>query len=414
MTLKFLFSVLLLSITVAGFSQSTIPSPTHYISQQSYGSNVPLTNSEQWYLYYDANNKQIGSLSESWNGSAWNLWTRSENTNNADGNLLNRTTFNWDATLSDWKLYSRSQRTYNAAGLEITSTEESIDPNTNTLTTTQQFETTYTATQKKSTETRLFFSASATFGSRTLYTYDAQDRVSETISQALQTDGSWKNQNKRTFFYTDADDKEDLVDVRNWDDLATNWATVSEHITYIYLPLVTTVETESIVNGVFTMTSRTTSVYNSDLQLTTNNNEIWNSTTQSLQINNGFDITYNSDKSIKKFKYYYRDFQTAVVFQSLEINYDYGVYTGTQNIAALPDLQVFPNPTNGPLQVQLSTADAAAQPHITVVDAAGALVADLNHVQNGKAFSLENHPKGVYFIRVEAAGGVRVVPVVKN
>ena len=414
MTLKFLFSAMLLSITVAGFGQSTIPSPTHYISQQSYGSNVPLTNSEQWYLYYDANNKQIGSLSEMWNGSAWNLWTRSENTNNADGNLLNRTTFNWDAALSDWKLNQRAQRTYNAAGLLLTWIEESIDPNTNMLAPTQQFENTYTSTQKLSSETRLFLNASSTFGSRTLYTYNAQDRVSETISQGLQTDGSWKNQNKRTFFYTDADDKEDLIEVQNWDDLANNWATVSEQITYTYLPFVTTVETETLVNGVFTVTGKTTSVYNSDLQLTTNNYESWNPTTQALAYNSGFDMEYNTDKSIHKFKYYYRDFQTAVVFQSLEINYDYGVYTGTQNIAALPDLQVFPNPTNGPLQVQLSTADAAAQPHITVVDAAGALVADLNHVQNGKAFSLENQPKGIYFIRVEAAGGVRVVPVVKN
>jgi Secretion system C-terminal sorting domain len=414
MTLKFLVSAMLLSITVAGFSQSTIPSPTHYITQQSYGSNVPLTNSEQWYLYYDANNKQIGSLSESWNGSAWNLWTRSEFTNNADGKLLNRLTFNWDAALSDWKVYSQSQRTYDAAGLELTSTEESIDPNTNMLAPTQQFENTYTATQKLSSETRLFLNASSTFGSRTLYTYNVQDRVSETIAQALQTDGSWKNQNKRTFFYTNADDKEDLVDVQNWDDLTNNWATVSEHITYTYLPFLTTVETETIVNGVFTVTARTNSIYNSNLQLTTNNYESWNPTTQSLEINSGFDLFYNADKSINRFAYYYRDFQTKVVFQSLEILYDYGVYTGTQNIAALPDLQVFPNPTNGPLQVQLSTADAAAQPHITVVDAAGALVADLNDVQNGKAFSLENQPKGVYFIRVEAAGGVRVVPVVKN
>ncbi len=414
MTLKLFVSAMLLCITVAGFSQSTIPSPTHYISQQSYGSNVPLSNSEQWYLYYDANNRQIGSLSEMWNGSAWNLWTRSENTNNADGKLLNRITFNWDATLSDWKLYSQNQRTYNAAGLELTSTEESIDPNTNMLAPTQQFENTYTATQKLSSETRLFLNGSSIFGSRTLYTYNAQDRVLETITQALQTDGSWKNQNKRTFFYTNADDKEDLIDVQNWDDVANNWATVSEHITYTYLPFLTTVETETLVNSVSTVTAKTTSVYNSDLQLITNNYESWNPNTQALEYNSGYDIEYNTDKSIHKFKYYYRDFQSAVVFQSLEILYDYGVYTGTQNIATLPDMQVFPNPTNGPLQVQLSTADAAAQPHITVVDAAGALVADLSHVQNGKAFSIENQPKGIYFIRVEAAGSVRVVPVVKN
>lgn len=414
MTLKFLFSAMLLAITVAGFGQSAIPQPTHYVTQQSYSSDVPLTNNEQWYLYYDANNKQIGSLSESWNGSAWNLSSRSEFTNNADGNLLNRLSFNWDAVLSDWKLTQRAQRTYNAAGLLLTWTEESIDPNTNILAPTQQFENTYTATQKLSSETRLFFNASATFGSRTLYTYNAQDRVSVTIAQALQTDGSWKNQNKRTFFYTNADDKEDLIEVQNWDDLANNWATVSEHITYTYLPFVTTAETETLVNGVFTVTGKITSVYNSDLQLITNNIESWNPTTQVLEYNSGFENEYNTDKSRHKFKYYYRDFQTKVVFQSLEILYDYGVYTGTQNIAALPDLQVFPNPTNGPLQVQLPTADDAAQPHITVVDAAGALVADLNDVQNGKPFSLENQPKGIYFIRVEAAGGVRVVSVVKN
>lgn len=414
MTLKLLISAMLLSITVAGFGQSNIPSPTHYVTQQSYGSNIPLANSEQWYLYYDANNKQIGSLSESWNDSAWRLNTRSERTNNADGKLLNLLTFTWDAALSDWKLTQRTQRTYNAAGLELTSIDEELDANTNTLVTVRQFETTYTATQKKMSETRLYFSGSSAFGSSTNFIYNAQDQISETITQGLQTDGFWKNQNKLTFFYTDADDKQDILDAQLWDDLANDWGNVSEHITYTYLPFVTTEETETLVNGVSKVTAKTTSVYNSDLQLITNNYESWNPTTQALEYNSGFDIEYNTDKSIHKFKYYYRDFQTTVVFQSLEILYDYGVYTGTQNIATLPDLQVFPNPTNGPLQVQLSTADAAAQPHITVVNAAGALVADLSHVQNGKLFSLENQPKGTYFIRVEAAGGVRVVPVVKN
>lgn len=413
MHLKFFFLLLLIPFGGGFFAQNNIPKPTHYIVQSSYSSNIPLSNSEQQYIFFDANGYEIQSNMDTWNGTAWVPFSRTNVTNDAAGKVLERTVHQWDA--GTLKMSSRTIFEYNAAGLTTLQNHWEASPGSTVLEEKWKFITTYTAANQEQSVIRVFYQNGApSFGSQTLTTYDAQNRVDAVISQNLQPDGSWRNSQRRNHIYNDPDNRADRVDIQNWNTALAAWDASASYEIITYQPFVTTTEAYNIVNGVATISTKNTTVYNSDQQITVHNTEIWDNALQGLKLSNGFDVSYNPNKSQRQYRSYYRDFQTGVYFQSLQIDYDYGLYTSVKNTPALPEVQVFPNPVSDILQVQWAS-NATSQPaNLALTDAKGNLIASATGQQESATFSLANQPCGLYFVQVVQGNGVRVVPVVKQ
>jgi hypothetical protein len=81
--------------------------------------------------------------------------------------------------------------------------------------------------------------------------------------------------------------------------------------------------------------------------------------------------------------------------------------TGIQNVSALSNVNMVPNPTSG--LVKIYADDVEGQVVITVMDILGNVVNSFNDISNGtfnKSYDLSNLSNGIYIVRIENAGTI--------
>jgi hypothetical protein len=77
----------------------------------------------------------------------------------------------------------------------------------------------------------------------------------------------------------------------------------------------------------------------------------------------------------------------------------------------ITDMNVFPNPTNGEVNVSLPEN---ASVNVSIFDAQGKLVAEQMNVTNNGKLNISNVTPGVYMVRLTAENAVQTFRVVKN
>jgi hypothetical protein len=77
----------------------------------------------------------------------------------------------------------------------------------------------------------------------------------------------------------------------------------------------------------------------------------------------------------------------------------------------ITDMNVFPNPTNGEVNVSIPESVSV---NVSIFDAQGKLVVEQMNVTNNGKLNISNVTPGVYMVRLTAENAVQTFRVVKN
>ncbi len=403
-------------VAVQQLQAQTIPAPTRAITQGAFNSSLPLANERRETYIRFPDGRSDHSLIETWNPitSSFQLSGADFYAYDANNNNIARYYNSWDA-VNGYTETGNNIRQYNADNLVTLDSSAFIDF-TGTLKPDGVFTYEYSPTKKETLVTRTYYTQSNVYSYRAATAYDALDRVKSILFEQY-------DNNLQTWYSTQ---RYDNIYIGNTDQLDT---------AYIYTPasgtstlelvarqaysypsaLVTQWLTQSKGGTIWITTGRSTITKNSNGQFVSQLYEQFDQAVQTYSPNSGFEIDYNSDKSIDQFRYYLSDFSNNQYYQSTQIDYDYGLYTGTAAPALLDaEVTIMPNPVVNSAQIQLRGNAAEQMAHYALTDVQGHVVAT-GQITGGNAhLSLSGQPSGVYFLRVEQGGAMKVVPVLKR
>ena len=403
---KYFFAAALCISQLLG-AQTAAPEPTSYISQQAQGAGSPLNNFERCFYFRLPNGLLDQFQTDIWDGTQFQYNNTRFHNYDPSGVLIGSVTRKWDATNGYTDLAQESY-TYDPNGNRLSELYERLNTSSNQLELERTVSFTYSATGKVLERTTFQYFNGQNFGSRSVYTYDADDRE-ETLTYQNYNNNAWNNQQRNTYFHNDSDDKVDVLFSDVWSQTVNDW-TPDNRTSYTYQPTVTTALTEVFSNGTWSNYSSSTTNYNADNKVTSY--LVSQYTLQGLSPNNGYEIDYNPDKSLHQFRYYFYDFGNNAYFQSLQIDYDYDTYTGTQSTDLEAEIQVFPNPATDFLRIQ--SADNTDGMHFTVHNTQGQVLAR-GPVRNGSS-TIDCHAfaPGAYFLMLSQNGRSKTVAFIRN
>ncbi len=403
---KYIFAAALCISQLLG-AQNAIPEPTRYISQQAQTSNNSLTNYERCFYFRLPNGLVDQFQTDLWDGTQFNLDNTRFYTYNANGKPTAVVNRKWDPA-NGYTDITRENYTYDANGNSLSESFERLNTTTNQWEVERTVSYTYSTDNKVLERTNFNYFNGQSFGSRQIYTYDTDGREA-TLTYLNYNNNAWSNQQRNTYFYNDADNKVDVLFSDTWSVNTNDWVPASR-TSYGYQPTNTTAYTENFSNGAWSNYNSITTYYNANNQVTKYLVSLY--TPQGLSPNSGYEIDYNPDNSLHQFRYYYKDFSSNLYFQSLQIDYDYGTYSGTRWTDLETKIQVFPNPTTNFLRIEAT--DNTVEMTYTVLDTRGQLVAQ--GTVNGGVGTLDCHdyPTGAYFLTLYQNGRYKTVPFVKN
>ena len=405
--MKKYFFAMALCISQLLNAQNAFPEPTRYISQQSNNPSAGLTNFERCFYFRLPNGLVDQFQTDLWDGNQFNLDNTRFNTYDANNKHTATVIRKWDAT-NGYTDIAREAFTYDANGNRLSEYFERLNTTNNQWEVERTVTYTYSATNKVLERTTFSYYNGQSFGNRSIYTYDSDDREA-TLTYQNYNNNTWSNQQRNVYFYNDADNKVDVLFLDTWSANTNDWVPANR-TSYNYQPTVTASFTEIFNNGTWSNYSSITTNYNANNQVTTYLVSLY--TAQGLGPNSGYEIDYNPDNSLHQFRYYYKDFASNVYFQSLQIDYDYGTYSGTRWADLETKIQVYPNPVTNFLRIEAT--DNTDEMTYTVLDTRGQLVAQGS--VNGGAGTLDCHdyPTGAYFLTLHQNGRYKTVPFVKN
>ena len=403
---KYLFAVALCISQLLG-AQTTAPQPTRYISKQAQGAGSPLNNYERCFYFRLPNGLTDQFQTDLWDGTQFNYDNTRFFTYDPAGKLISTVNRKWDAT-NGYTDLARESYTYDPDGNRLSESYERPNTSTNQWELERMVTFTYSATDKVLERTNFQYFNGQSFGSRILYTYDADDRE-ETLTSQIYSNNTWNNQQRDTYLYSDSDNKVDVRFTDSWSPGLNDWIP-SNRTSYSYQPTVTTIFTEAFSNGTWSNYSSSTTYYNADNKVTSYQLALY--TALGLSPNSGYEIDYNADKSLQQFRYYYTDFSTNAYFQSLQIDYDYDTYTGTQSAELEADIQVFPNPATDFLRIQSS--DNTGDMTYIICNARGQMLTQ-GSVKNGSS-TIDCHSlaSGACFLVLTQNGRSKTVAFIKS
>jgi Secretion system C-terminal sorting domain len=403
---KYFFAASLCISQLLG-AQTSAPEPSRYISKQAQSASVPLNNYERCFYFRLPNGLVDQFQTDMWDGTQFQYDNTRFYIYDPSEVLTGVVTRKWDAT-NGYTDFARESYTYDPDGNRLSESYERLNSSSNQFELERTVSFTYSATGKVLERTTFQYFNSQSFGSRIAYTYDADDRE-ETLTYQNYYNNAWNNQQRNTYLYNDSDHKVDVLFSDVWSETVNDW-TLANRTSYSYQPTVTTALTEVFSNGTWSNYSSSTTNYNADNQVTSY--LVSQYTPQGLNPGNGYQIDYNPDKSLQQFRYYYTDFSNNVYFQSLQIDYDYDTYTGTQSTDLEADIQVFPNPATDFLRIQ--SADHTEGMRYAVHDTQGQVLAQ-GSVRNGSS-TIDCHAfaPGAYFLMLSQNGRSKTVAFIRN
>lgn len=403
---KYLF-MLAIGMSQLLAAQTNAPQPTRYISQQAYSSSVALTNYERCFYFRLPNGLVDQFQTDLWDGTQFTYDNTRYFTYDPDGKLVSTVNRKWDAT-NGYTDYARETYTYDPNGNRTQESAERLHTTTGVWEQERTVSFTYSATGKVLERTNFSYFNGQGYGSRSLYTYDADDRE-ETVTYQNYTNNTWINQQRNTNWYNDPDDKVDVVFNDGWSQTLNDWAPVNR-TAYNYQPTMTVALTEAFSNGAWSNYSSTTTQYNADLQVTFFQFYLY--TPQGLSPNSGYEIDYNSDKSLHQFRYYLTDFSNNVYYPSLQIDYDYDMYTGTHSAQLEADVEIFPNPATDFLHIR--SKDAVEGMRYEVQNIHGQMLAQGTVQEGNSMVDCHTLAPGAYFLLLSQNGRSKTIVFVRN
>ncbi len=411
------FSLLLCGIiAVLQLQAQAIPQPTRAVTQSTFNSSTPLANERRETYFRLPDDRNDHSLTETWDPvtGTFQLSSAQFFAYDANKNNIARYYNSWDA-VNGYTETGRNLRQYNADNL-IALDSSVFKDITGTFKPDGVFAYEYSPTQKETMLWRTYYSQNSVNRYRTSTSYDALDRVESVLYEQFDTNLQlWLNTQRYINFY--AGNTMQLDSVYNFaQSFSPGILELKGRQIYSYPSALITQWLIESKNGItWLRTGRSTTTKNSNDQFVSQLYETYNSGLNEFFPNNGFEIDFNPDKSIIQFRYYLSDFSNDQYYQSIQVDFDYGIYTGTAAPTLLDaEVAIMPNPVVNSAQIQLRGNAAEQMALYTLTDMQGRVVAT-GQISGGNAhLSLSGQPSGVYFLRIEQAGAMKVVPVLKR
>jgi hypothetical protein len=393
-------------------AQVNIPQPTHTVFKTAENPSATLENFAENFSYYDNNGNTYQTQSNNWEAGAWVLANREYYTLNAQGMKTEILRRDWDLATSTLVDAYRFTFGYHPNGQENYRKEESWNTANGLWETQQITATTFASNDKPQEITNEYYTDGlVTFGLRDIYSYDGTDRISEIINQTLDN-SIWTNSEITDYVYNGPDEDFEESHSRLWDVITASWGDVVDQEKQSVTDTQRIILTEIRDSTTFIPSSRTTIDYDVNGQATDYLFEDWNDSTATWKVNRKLEYTFNNDLSISQFKFYITDFETDIFYLSLVSDSDYGIYSvSTKTPALQAKVSILPNPTADFVRVNVE-GDGIS--NITLLDLRGNVLVRTTTAANTANLSLARQPAGVYLLRIEQNGAVKVLPVTKN
>ncbi len=408
-----IFSLSLVLATIFSLSaQVNIPQPTHSVFKIAESPSAMLENFAEQFYYFDNNGNIYQTKSNTWEADTWVLNSREYVTLSAQGVTTEILIRNWDQTTSTLVDASRTTFGYHPNGQENYQKSELWNTATGLWETESITATTFASNDKPQELTYEYYSGVVViYGTRDFFTYDGTDRISETISQTW-VDNMWTNSERTDYVYIGPDEDFDESHLRQWDLITSSWGDVVEQEKQTVTNNQRIVLTEIRDSTTFVPSARNTINYDVNGQETEYIFEGWNDSTSTWTLDRKSEYTYNNDLSISQFKFYLTDFDTDIYYLYLVADFDYGIYpVSTKTPSLQAKVSISPNPTADFVRVNVEGGGIS---NITLLDVRGNVLARTATAANTANLSLASQPAGVYFLRIEQDGVVKVLPVTKN
>ncbi len=393
-------------------AQGNIPQPTHEIAKIAPDPfSIPELNSEGFY-YYNGNGDRYEEKFNRWNGTSWDLSARTYHTLNASGQPILTLQRIWDANTAMLVDNYRTTIGYEPNGFQNFSKRERWDMNQGVWKTEQIDITTYTSNDKVQEGVSQYFTDGIQSGGyRYFYSYDGLNRISQQLTQYWDN-GIWINNTISDYTYAGADENNYVALFRNWDAGSLSWAAVYSRNTQTGTSLQKISLSEVFDGANWVPSTRYTYNYNNDGQEISYFSEDWDETVSFWKTTFKVDYSYNADQSDKDVFVYTRDGATDIFYLWIVVNYDYGSYQVSTNTPSLQsNLSISPNPTSDFVQVSL---EGKGMSTLSLLDIHGKVVVSSTTASNTAQLSLIGQPAGIYLLRVEQNGAVKMLPVVKQ
>lgn len=411
---KFNFSLIALLFGALSIAQTNEPQATRIVRSATYSFAVPLSNESETFYYLRPDRKIDFEETNNWSGT--NFGTRYSHTYhsyNMDGRVVERLQRLWDSAQQTYVDCCREQITYDQSGNPVETVKSNLVGGV--WVKESSYTNTYTPLGDVLSQTWYYYKpdGSANTGYRWFNTLDTSYRATESVNQEYQN-GNFVNQSRTVFQYIDADKVADYQEISYWNTNNNTWYPVSERITRTATPQQVVVLSERNNGSSWNPTNQVTTDYDSNGLITSFLSEQWEAATQSFRALYGGERMYNADMSLHRYKGYQKDFQTGTYFQTLQLDYEYGLYTSAQTPVLQVEAAIFPNPTTDRLEVRLKhSMDDNTRFNYTLTDGNGRVVERHTHVGAYAVFSMQQLSAGIYFLQVEDQGAVKTLPVVK-
>ncbi len=409
--MKFLFSTFL-AFSTTFLAAQNIPEHTLRTSKTTASLTVALADFQRQFRYFDANKNLIQTRTDLFQNGAWATVTNSFYELAPNGKPSQIFVRRWDAATATETETQRFVYEYDAAGNVVFDSSSSFQMS-NGLWLPSSRKISFWSPLNKLLfyESVIFSNGAPNSGVRYVTEYDATDRPTRTIFELLAA-GVWAFDRLNDFFYTDADDRVDLVETKKWS--AGAWSQYPQNRTVYQYTDLEQVQTEEKLETIsFVPVSRTTSLKNATGQTLSLKNETFDAATQVWKLSGRTENDYNADLSIHQSRQFRLDAATAAEFQNGQTDYDYGLFVDA-NEAERPafSVKIFPNPTADFVQIDL---EGDHRPVLfRLIDANGKTVKS-GQLSGGQTFlSLQKVAAGVHFLRLEKDGAAEVFEIVKT
>ncbi|HET6227688.1 MAG TPA: T9SS type A sorting domain-containing protein [Bacteroidia bacterium] len=299
------------------------------------------SNSYRHSFTYDASKRWIGKLTETWNGSGWDNYQRFLIKYNSHGKEISSTFQSWTEATSSWYSYEKDSIVYDAADNILTTMNLGWNSITSTFEISNKTEYTYSGNLRISALLYAYNSALGALAPIVRYSYSYTGPNNDFVLEEYWTGQSWLQTGKFNYDFNDAGQiiKETL---------------------------------KSQQYSVWFKSNVTTNNYNTNGILKKHTQKVW------------FDPNSDEFSGVQQ-QYYLHHPQSGAGL----------IADNTASTQASNDeLAVFPNPSNGTVQVKLANNQAIT--NIEIFNAAGEKVLE----QRSSEINMNNAAKGIYFIKV--------------